>query len=275
MPLKNRRQWNSPHKNEIMRIHTTPFSHRSLVFGVNARSVPSFSPRYSRRAASSHHVPLHFLGALHAGAEEVEEGEFERGVGGKGMIPDAQMIAAKARGGGVGFELAEVIFPRGSGIDVEVAAGFRVEEERGFVELEVALGRVLQVEEQDFVPAGDEVAEVAFQRLDGRKEVADENHEAAFAHELDDALERRGEVGALAAGGFLQREHELAEMTAAMAGGKILADGFVEGEQADGVALLVEKVGDGGGESVGVLGLGPVERTVGHGAAAIDEQMTA
>ena len=42
---------------------------------------------------------------MHAGAEEVEEGEFERCVGGERVIPDAKVVATQARGGGVGFEV--------------------------------------------------------------------------------------------------------------------------------------------------------------------------
>lgn len=103
--------------------------------------------------------------------------------------------------------------------------------------------------------AGGEGGEVAFQRGDGREEVREQHHEAALADDFDDALERGGEVGGGTAGRFLQREHEVAEVAGAVAGGEVFADLVVEGQHADGVALLVKEEGEGSGEGVRVGGL--------------------
>src|SRR5204863_2088773 len=65
------------------------------------------------------------------------------------------------------------------------------------------------------------------------------------------------------------------EMAGAMARGQVLADLLVKGEQTDGVALEVEEISQGRGESIGVLGFGVVERSVGHRPAVIDKQMAA
>src|SRR5437867_672255 len=76
-------------------------------------------------------------------------------------------------------------------------------------------------------------------------------------------------------GRFLEREHQSAQVAGAMAGGKIIADLFIEGEQADGVALEVEEIRESGGEGGGVLSFGVAERAVGHGPAEVGEQVAA
>ena len=64
-------------------------------------------------------------------------------------------------------------------------------------------------------------------------------------------------------------------MAGAIARGQIFADRFIEGQQAHGVALLREKVGERRGEGAGVVGLGVAARAEGHRAAVIDEQVAA
>src|ERR1043166_3830001 len=79
----------------------------------------------------------------------------------------------------------------------------------------------------------------------------------------------------MSAGRFLEGEHELPQVAPSVPGRQVIADLLVKREQADGVALLVQKVAEGGGEGVGVFGLGPSQRAERHRPAVVDQQMTA
>lgn len=121
-------------------------------------------------------ISMHFLRALPAGAEEVEEGQFEGLAGGQGVVAHAHAFARLPRGSSVGAEFVEVILSRRGGIDVEVALGFHVEEQRSLVEVKLLFGGIEQMKEEDFMSASDEAADVLLQRVDGRQQVGDENH---------------------------------------------------------------------------------------------------
>lgn len=64
-------------------------------------------------------------------------------------------------------------------------------------------------------------------------------------------------------------------MAGAVAGGEILADLVVEGQQADGVALLVEEEGERGGEGIRVGGLCDAARAEVHRATVVSEEVAA
>src|SRR5438477_182268 len=81
---------------------------------------------------------------------------------------------------------------------------------------------------------------------------------------------RRSEVGGFSARGPFELEHQMAQVADAMTGRQEFPDLFVEREQSDGIALLVEEKSEGGGERVRVLRLGVADRAVGHRTAVID-----
>src|SRR5260370_11514995 len=115
------------------------------------------------------------------------------------------------------------------------------------------------MKENYVVTAAVDRGEVLFQSADGAEQIGDEHQQGAFFHGAHDAMERGGEVRGGAFGGLLQFDHEMAQMAGPMTRRKIGADFFIEGEEADGVALKVEKISERGGESAGVLGLGIAE----------------
>src|SRR6185295_10167353 len=114
------------------------------------------------------------------------------------------------------------------GVNIEIAARFDVVKERVLVEGEIEFGRVEDVKQYDLVAARAETGEVFPERLNGRQEIGDQHHQSAFAHDFDDTLERRGEIGGGAGGGLFEREHQVPQMAGAMARGEILADLLVE-----------------------------------------------
>src|SRR5438034_2792817 len=191
------------------------------------------------------------------------------------MVGNAEALAGGAQGCAVGFELAQIFLPRGSRIEIENTTGLEIAEHGRLLEAKGQFSRIEDLEDDYFMDTSSERDEVGFEVFDGSEEIGEQHHEAAFADDFDDALEGRGQIRGLSAGRFLQREHDMPEMAGAMAGREVLADLFVEGEQADGVALQIKKIGEGGSEGSGVLGLGVAERTVSHGAAAIGEEVAA
>src|SRR6185369_2850913 len=102
-------------------------------------------------------------------------------------------------------------------------------------------------------------------RFERRKEIGEQNEHPAFTDNFEQALQRRGEVSGKAAGGFFERQHEMAQMAGAMAGRQIIAQGLVEGQQANGVALQVKEISKGGSQGGRVLRLGEAERAKSHG----------
>lgn len=87
-------------------------------------------------------MALDELAAVHALAEEVEERELQRLVGGEATEDDAELGAGGFYGGAVGVELAAVVGADGVGVNVEFAARFEVAEERGLGEVEAEFRRV-------------------------------------------------------------------------------------------------------------------------------------
>ena len=68
------------------------------------------------------------------------------------------------------------------------------------------------------------------------------------------------------------------EMARPIAGGKVIADGGVEGEQAGGVALFGEEISEAGGHGDAVIGFGFIAERFGveaHRAAEVDEEIAA
>jgi hypothetical protein len=65
------------------------------------------------------------------------------------------------------------------------------------------------------------------------------------------------------------------EVAGAVAGGDVVGDFLVEGDQADGVALHGEEVGERGGAGAGVFDLGVLQRAVAHGATQVDQEVAA
>src|SRR5437660_301373 len=62
-------------------------------------------------------------------------------------------------------------------------------------------------------------------------------------------------------------------MTGPVPGGKIFADLLIKGEEADAIALQIEKISQSSGRSIGVFGFGIGKRAVTHRAAIVDQQM--
>jgi|SRR5579859_579379 len=211
--------------------------------------------------------------ALHPLAEEIEKGKFQRTICAEAAVADAQALADGLYAGIVGFQPFQVILPRGGGINEKLPARFHVLEHDGFVEREVQLGGVEEMKKHDFVAARGEGGEVFFQRANGAEQVGNQHQQGAFFYGLDDALERRGEIGGGAGGGLFELEHQMAQMSRAMARGKISADLLVKGKQAHGVALKVKEIREGGGERVGVLRFRVTERAVLHGAALVHDEL--
>ena len=62
-------------------------------------------------------------------------------------------------------------------------------------------------------------------------------------------------------------------MPGAIAGWKIIPNALIKTQQTDGVTLLEEKVGEGGGQCVRIIGFGPIAGAEGHRATLIDQQV--
>src|SRR6185369_3876323 len=138
--------------------------------------------------------PLDQLAPLHPVLQEIEKRGLEGLVGHHPVVADAKALASGARGSDVRVKLLEVFAARQLRFKVQVAAGFHVVEQRGLVELELHLGGIEKVEHNYLVPGGREQSKVALEVIDGREQVGDQHHHAAFAHDLGDALKRCGKI---------------------------------------------------------------------------------
>ena len=114
-----------------------------------------------------------------------------------------------------------------------------------------------------------------FQKFHRREQVGNQDEQAALASDFGGAFERRDQVGGRARGSFLQREHELAQVAGAIARGKIVTNGIIECQRADGIALLEQKIAERRCERVRVITLGVAQRAVAHRLTTIDEELAA
>jgi hypothetical protein len=194
--------------------------------------------------------------ALHAFAEEIEESQFQGAAGKEAMASNAKSLAGEPQRGAVGFNFARVFLSGGVGVDKEQASGFHVLEHGGSFEIEIDFGGIEHLKNDHLMAARGKGGQLRLDFFEGRQEIRENDNEPTFADDFNDPLERRGQIRGLSAGWLLEGEHQMAQMTGAMARGQIFADFLVKGQQADRVSLEVEKVGDCRCEGGGVLGLG-------------------
>src|SRR5437899_2494172 len=152
------------------------------------------------------------------------------------------------------LEIAEIFFACRDRVDEERTSRFQILEHGCRFETETQLGGIKNLKNNDFVAASRERGQLRFESVDRRQKVGKHDYEATFADDLDNSLEGTGKIGGLAAGRLLERKHQVAQMAGPMARGQKIANGFIEGEQADGVALQVKEVGESGRKSGGVFG---------------------
>jgi hypothetical protein len=207
--------------------------------------------------------------------DELAKGVAGRLIGGDGMPGDAEPVAEGAEGVLMLVELLQVTVAGDGGVDVERLPGFDVFEQGGIVEGEAEFSGVEYLKRAEFVTAGGESGEGTDECRGIDEEIGDENDETAFADEICGAFEWRDQVGGATRGRGLDGVVDVAEVTGAMSGGEEFADLVIEGDETDGIALLMEEVGEGGGEGGGVAGLVVVEGAVLHGAGTVEEQVAA
>jgi len=208
-------------------------------------------------------------------AQKVEHRQLHCPVRAERAAARAESLAGGADGFVVSVQAFQVFLSRRSGINEQVAAGFDIAEHDGAVEVERQFRRIEHLEQHDFVTGGGEGGEILFQCFNRSEEVRDQNHQRTFADDFYDPFQWGGQIGGGASGGGFELQHEPAQMADPIARWEVFADLFVEGEQAHSVALLMQKVGERGGEGVGVLRFGPAKRAVIHRAAVVHEQVAA
>ena len=147
--------------------------------------------------------------------------------------------------------------------------------EESLVEIEIHLLRIQHSKDDHLVTSRGQPAELSFQFIEWSKQIGNEHHETTLVDQFDDPSKRLGQIGRLSCRRLLQRKHELPQVAGTITGGKIVTNALVEAEQAHGVSLLEEEVGQSRCEGMGVVGLRPVERPKGHGTALVEQQVTA
>jgi len=125
------------------------------------------------------------------------------------------------------------------------------------------------------MPARAEVAQPGPEGVERDQQVGDQDDQAALPNRGGDLFEGFGQVGGLAGGLAFEDSHQPAEVAGPVARGEIVGDPVVEGDQADGVALAGEEVGDRGGGGPGIIPLGVRARAVAHRPAGVDDQVAA
>ena len=118
------------------------------------------------------------------------------------------------------------------------------------LQAEGQLRRVEHLEDDDFMTARGQRDQVGLEPFDRCQEIRDQDHQPAFANDLDDAPEGSGQVGGLTGRRFFQRQHQVPQMAGAMAGRQVIPDAFIEREQSHGVALQMQEIGKRRGERV-------------------------
>jgi len=191
------------------------------------------------------------------------------------MPGDAEPVAEGAEGVLMLVELLQVTVAGDGGVDVERLPRFDVFEERRVVEGEAEFSGIEYLKGAEFVTAGGQSGERADEGGGIDEEIGDENDETAFAYEVGGTFEWGDEVGGATGRRGLDGVVEVAEMAGAMSGREEFTDLVIEGDKPDGIALLMEEVGEGGGEGGGVAGLVVVEGAVLHGTGTIEEQVAA
>src|SRR6266849_333074 len=96
-----------------------PWPQNPLALGESAVPVPRLLLRPRGKAAFDFSAPRR------ARAEKVEQRQFQRLVGGKTMVFDAEIVAGRADPVVMGGELFQVVLSRGGRIDIEVAPGLQ------------------------------------------------------------------------------------------------------------------------------------------------------
>ena len=127
----------------------------------------------------------------------------------------------------------------GGGGDVELRLGIGIARLAG--EREVALGGIHDVEHGDVVAGGAQSAQRGERRVDVDEQVADEDDHAAARDEPRRLAERGGEVRGAAVARLGERGDEAAPLRGAGARRDAGADGVVEADEADRVALAEEQ----------------------------------
>ncbi len=207
--------------------------------------------------------------------DEVAKGVAGRLIGGDGMPGDAEPVAEGTEGVLMLAEPFQVAIAGDGRIDMERLPGFDVLEQGGVVEGKAEFSGVEDLKRAEFVPAGGEAGEGTDEGRGIDEEIGNENNETPFADEIGGAFEGRDQVGGATGRRGFDGVVDVAEVTGAMTCREEFTDLVIEGDETDGIALLMEEVGEGGGEGGGVAGLVVVEGAVLHGAGTIEEQVAA
>ena len=125
------------------------------------------------------------------------------------------------------------------------------------------------------MPARAEVAEARAEFGGRREQIGDQHDEAALADRFGDPLQRAREIGRAAGRFAVEHAVQAAEVAGAVPRRQVVGDFVVEREQADGVALRGQEVGERRGERAGVVALGVLGRAVAHRAAHVDDEVAA
>lgn len=205
--------------------------------------------------------------------DELAEGVPGRLIGGDRMPGDAESVAEGAEGVLMLTEPFQVAVTGNGGIDVERLPGFDVLEQGGVVEGKAEFRGIEDLEGAEFVTAGGQAGKGTDECRGIDKEIGDQNDETPFADEIGGTFEGRDQVGGATGGRGLDGVVDVAEMAGAMTCREEFTDLVIEGNETDGIALLMEEVGEGGGEGGGVAGLVVVEGAVLHGTGTIEEQV--
>lgn len=208
-------------------------------------------------------------------AEEISQGKVHWAIGEQTVELAADFHANGFNFGVVRLEAALVFGAGRCRVHIIIASTLDVVKEHGVFKLKRDFVWIEHLENDQFVSGCGEAGEVFFQLLRRREQIRDEHGHSAFAGKLSGATERFAEVGFFSFGFAFEGEHQLAEVTVAMPGGEEVAHLLVEGEQSDGVTLLVQEPGECRSEGAGVFKFGVTDRAVGHRAALIDEKVAA
>src|SRR5436190_1340945 len=87
----------------------------------------------------------------------------------------------------------------------------------------------------------EEVEQRQFQRFNRGEKIRHQHHQSALADNFHGVLKRSNQVSRASGGWFFQREHQLPQVSEAMTRWQIIAHLIVERQQADGIALQMQK----------------------------------
>src|SRR5260221_2652829 len=164
------------------------------------------------------------------------------------MIRNPQSLTEALQGGTVVFEFKQVLFSSCVWVNEKGPRGFQIFKHGWGFEFEFQLGGIEELKEQHFMSTSSQRAQIRFQSVQGRKEIGKQEHETSLPYDLDNPFERSRQIGNLATQWLFEREHELPQVTSAVAGREVLAALSVKGKQAHGVALQVKERGQRGSE---------------------------